>query len=373
MGAAHDGGAHQVARIALDRRRSRPDVTTAILIVFALTYAGISARRLRLLPIGRPAVALVGAALMVALGTFAGEQGLSIDAALRAIEPHTIALLLGMMVVAAALDVAGFFHLGANALARAGLTPKALLWSVTLLAGICSALLVNDAVCLLATPMVVSLVRRTQLPLRPFLFALCMGSNAGSAMTLSGNPQNMLVAQLSGISYRGYLASAAMPGLCALIATAAVLSVLFGRELAHRPVKADVVKAATVTVQVDRWLLWIGLATLLALVVANLAGVPLALGAMLAASVCLIAARSRAEVLLARVDWSVLLFFAALFVLVAALQKTGAPAGVDDSDRGVFGRTAHRGVGGYAGGRFSDRLERTAHPAARADDSRRQR
>jgi Na+/H+ antiporter NhaD/arsenite permease-like protein len=295
-------------------------VRTVLLILFLLTYAAISARRLRLLPIGRPAAALVGAALCVALGALAGEHGLSIDEALHAVEPHTIALLFGMMVVAAALDVADFFSLAAQWLARRSLSPTALLVVVTFVSGLLSAVLVNDAVCLLATPLLVRVVLSARLPLRPFLFAICMGANAGSAMTFSGNPQNMLVAQLSHIPYASYLASAALPSLAALAVTALVLALMFRRVLRVVPAPATPVATA-----LDRPLLVVGVAAVLGAIAANLAGAPLALTALVAASVCLVAARNQAETLLARVDWSVLLFFAGLFVLVASLQKTGYP------------------------------------------------
>lgn len=291
----------------------------AILALFVLTYVGISARRLRLFPIGRPAVALVGASLAVAVGTFAGEHGLSIDEALRAVEPHTVALLFGMMVVAAALDVAGFFAVAAQWLARRELPPTSLLAAVTVGCGLLAAVLVNDAVCLLATPLIVRMVVAARLPVRPFLFAICMGANAGSAMTFSGNPQNMLVAQLSKVSYRDYLATAAVPALLALAVTAATLVVVFRTSLAWDKRREE----SPPEVELDRPLLTVALVAVVLIVAANLLGAPLALSALVAASICLLASKSRAEALLQRVDWSVLLFFAGLFILVAALQKTG--------------------------------------------------
>ncbi|MBI1945058.1 MAG: arsenic transporter [Deltaproteobacteria bacterium] len=292
-----------------------------VLVVFVLTWLGISARRVELLPIGRPAIALVGAVALVVIGQFAGPHGLGVDEALRAIEPQTLALLFGMMVVAAALAEAGFFAVVTERLADAVRRPAVLLWAVTVGAGLLSAVLVNDAVCLLATPLVVALVRRRGLPVRPFLFALAMGANAGSALTLSGNPQNMLVAKLSGLAYRDYLASAALPALGALVATAGILHMVF---------RADLVAAADAAssppVPSDRLLLRGALLALAALVVANLLGATLALSALAAAAWVLLLARRRAESLLAQVDWSVLLFFASLFVVVAALQRTGLPS-----------------------------------------------
>lgn len=292
-----------------------------LLGVFALTWLGISARRVDLLPIGRPAMALVGAVALVALGTLAGRHGLGVDDALRSIEPNTIALLLGMMVVAAGLAEAGFFAAATALLAGKVHRPAALLWTVTVGAGLLSAVLVNDAICLLATPLVVALVRRRGLPARPFLFAVAMGANAGSALALSGNPQNMLVAKLSGLAYRDYLLSAAVPSTGALLVTAAVLHIVFRADL----VAGEQAPSAAPPPQ-DRVLLHGTLVALAAVVVANLLGVSLAFSALAGAAAVLVLARRRAESLLGQVDWSVLLFFSSLFVVVAALQRTGLPA-----------------------------------------------
>jgi Na+/H+ antiporter NhaD/arsenite permease-like protein len=308
----------------------------AILVTFALSYVGITARRLRWLPVGRPSMALIGATVCVALGTWAGPPFLDLDGALRAVELHTLSLLLGMMVVAAGLGEAGFFAWATGFLASHVRHRAALLWAVTLGCGLLSAVLVNDAVCLLATPLVVQLARSARAQVRPFLFAVAMGSNAGSALTLAGNPQNMLVGRLSGLSYRGYLADVALPVLAALVVTAALLH-LFFRKTLHEETGPTTQDSATV---IDRPLLVVSLLGLFGAVVGNLAGAPLALTALAAGTVTLIAAGLRAEKLLAQVDWSVLLFFAGLFVLVAALQRTGFPQTWVAQTEGALGHGA---------------------------------
>lgn len=295
----------------------------AILGVFAATYVGITARRLHWLPVGRPAMALIGATLAVALGAASGAPFLGVDEALRAVELHTLSLLLGMMVVAAGLGEAGFFSWATARLAGGLHGRAALLWAVTVGSGLLSAALVNDAVCLLATPLVVQLARRARARVRPFLFAVAMGSNAGSALTLAGNPQNMLVAKLSGLTYRGYLTDVALPALAALLVTAAGLHLLFRRELEE---EVEPPPGGDDAPPVLRPLLVVAVVALLGTVAANVAGASLALSAVAAGALVLLAAQERAERLLGLVDWSVLLFFAALFVLVAALQRTGLPA-----------------------------------------------
>lgn len=293
-----------------------------VVALFALTYAGISARRVALLPIGRPALALVGATALVIAGHFAGPYGITPDAALHAVEPNTIALLVAMMIVSGALGEAGFFAWATGAAARRTRSPAALLWAVTVGAGLLSAVLVNDAVCVLATPLVVRLARRVGASVRPLLFAVAMGSNAGSALTLGGNPQNMLVARLSGLSYRGYLAHAALPTIAALTVTGAVLHWTFRDRLSEAATAADSLPPGERDDRLMRWTLL----SLVVVVVANLGGAPLAWSALAGASLALIAARERTDRVLARVEWSVPVFFAGLFMSVAALRQTGVVA-----------------------------------------------
>jgi Na+/H+ antiporter NhaD/arsenite permease-like protein len=131
----------------------------------------------------------------------------------------------------------------------------------------------------------------------------------------------MLVGRLSGLSYREYTALVGVPVVVALLATAGLLHFLFRRTLAR---EVDEPEPAS-SLSVDRPLLITCLLSLFVATAANLAGVPLALSALGAGAVTLAAAGLRAEKLLARVDWSVLLFFAGLFVLVAALQRTDFP------------------------------------------------
>jgi Na+/H+ antiporter NhaD/arsenite permease-like protein len=308
------------------------DVRWLLLAIFALTYAGISARRVRWIPIGRPAMALVGAAAMVGIGGLSEGVGLRLDEALRAIELHTITMLFGTMVLSIALDEAGFFRWAAAEITGRIRSRAGLLWAVTLASGLLSALLVNDAVCLLVTPVALSAARSLGAPVRPFVFALCMGSNAGSALTLCGNPQNMLVARLSGLGYREYLLRAGPAALAALLLTAAMVHVLHRRELGQRgpsPASGELeslpVDSSSAVPALDRPLLAAAVLALLGGVAANLRGVSPAGSALLGASMVLLVARARAERVLARVSWSVLLFFSALFVLVAALRKTGLP------------------------------------------------
>lgn len=292
------------------------------LVVFVATYTLIAFRRLSFLPIGRPAGALAGACVMVVLGSLEPRWGIDAKAAFAAVEPNTIGLLLGMMLLSAALAEAGFFELAAKALLAKKPSPVKLLYATTIGAGLLSAVLVNDPVCVLLAPAVDTTARRAGLNRVPYLLALAMGANAGSAMTLAGNPQNMLVAHLSGLSYRSYLFRAGPAGLVALLVTAGVLHFLFRDKLKARAVEPAEAPASP-NPPGSRSDLAAALLVLFGVSIAFLAGANLAFGALCGAAVLLVVRRRDPASLFAGVGWTVLVFFAALFIVAAAFQRTG--------------------------------------------------
>ena len=315
------------------------------LAVFVVTYVFIAGRRLAVLPIGRPGGALVGACAMVALGA-AGVGGLAPAEAFAAVEPNTIALLLGMMLLTAALAEGGFFHRAAAWIVRRRLSGVELLWAVTLGAGALSALLVNDSVCLLLAPLVDALARRAGLRRVPYLLALAMGSNAGSAITLAGNPQNMLVAHLSGISYRDYLLRAGPAGILALVTTAGVLHLLEGRSLTLDAPAGPVepLEGATPALRP-----WVPIACIAGVSIAFLAGGSLAWSALGGATAAILLRGRDPGPLFGKVSWTVLVFFAALFIVVDALQKSGLPGEALAALGPHAPAAGPREVGAYAG------------------------
>ena len=176
--------------------------------IFGVTYLLISGRRLKVLPLNRPAAALLGAVLMVACGVMTPEQ------AYRSVDYDTLVLLLGMMLISAYLFLAGFFDWAADWILRTAKTPQSLLLHLICTSGILSALLVNDTVCLMLTPLVVAVMVRGRLPLPPYLLALAMSANLGSVATLVGNPQNMIIGHLSQIPFLRFSMSMIPGGAC---------------------------------------------------------------------------------------------------------------------------------------------------------------
>jgi len=298
--------------------------------IFALTYLLISGRRLKLLPLNRPAAALLGTVLMVVTGVLTPEQ------AYRAVDYDTLVLLLGMMLIAAYLHLGGFFDWAAHWTLRAAGTPQRLLLSLILTSGVLSALLVNDTVCLMLSPLVVRVIARSGLPLLPYLLALAMSANLGSVCTLVGNPQNMIIGQLSGLPFGRFTLELLPAAAAGLALEFVILRLGFRRVLAAARIQADPGAAPPL----DRRLVRLALLTLAGVFAGFLAGWNLAWTALAGGAVVMVLARRDTHEVLKQVDWHLLLLFAALFVVVEGLNLTGLPGQLYERLRGLFGATA---------------------------------
>lgn len=297
------------------------------ILIFIFTYALISGRRLKILPLNRPAAALLGAVLMVATGVLTPAQ------AYRAVDYDTLVLLLGMMLISSYLALAGFFDWAADWILRKARTPQALLLYLIVTSGTLSALLVNDTICLILTPLVVTVMVRGQLPLPPFLLALSMSANLGSVATLVGNPQNMIIGHLSHIPFVRFSLALVPAAAVGLAIQYAVLRIGFRKTLA-----AAVMRSASAEPRpLNHWLLGLALAVLALVFAGFVAGFNLAWTALSGGALIMVLARRDTHEVLKLVDWHLLVFFAALFVVVEALNGTGLPDQIYERVREVFG------------------------------------
>jgi Na+/H+ antiporter NhaD/arsenite permease-like protein len=294
-----------------------------------VTYLLISGRQLKLFSLNRPAAALLGTVLMVACEVLTPQQ------AYQAVDYDTLVLLLGMMLVSAYLFISGFFDWAADWILRRAETPQALLGYVILTSGILSALLVNDTVCVMLTPLVVAVMVLGRLPLLPYLLALAMSANLGSVATLVGNPQNMIIGHLSRMTFLGFSRSMVPVAVAALIIQYAALSVGFRHVLDH----AVIYRPESGARHVDRRLLTLTFGVLALVFIGFLAGLNLSWTALTGAALLMVLARRDTHEVLKIVDWHLLVFFAALFVVVEGLNGTGLPDQIYRQVQGVFGRS----------------------------------
>jgi Na+/H+ antiporter NhaD/arsenite permease-like protein len=290
------------------------DATASVAVaIFASTYLVIAIGKLPGYQLDRAGAALLGASLMVGLGV------ISLDQAYRAIDWDTIALLLGMMIVVANLRLSGFFRLVNNWAVTRARHPLALLASIVLVAGVLSAFLVNDTICLVMTPLVLDLVIRLKRDPVPYLLAIPMASNVGSAATITGNPQNMIIGSLSHIPY-GTFAGALWPvAAMGLVLTTLLIALIYRREF------LTLERLAIVAITPARYhgplVIKSGVVTA-AMVMLFFAGQPVAKVAIVGGAVLLFTRRLKAEKVYAEIDWTLLLMFVGLFIVVAGVEAT---------------------------------------------------
>lgn len=286
------------------------------IVIFALTYLLISARPFPWLD--RSAAALVGAAACVAASVLSPAE------ALAAIDLEPLLLLFAVMGMGGFLAVDGFFEQIEARLSAASRTPAQLLGAVVWGAGVLAALITNDAVCVLGTPLIVRLVRRHGLPPLPFLLALATAANTGSVATLVGNPQNMLCALLGGLGYLRHLLLMLPIGAASLAMNHLLLARLFRRELAAAALASPPTTDAAPPRISGRSKTT--LAVVVASVVVYSAGGNLAWTAAGGLALLLLVHRSGSDRLWPQVSWPLLVFFAGLFVVVQGFIRSGAPA-----------------------------------------------
>lgn len=282
-------------------------------LIFAVTYVLISARRLEALGFDRPAGALLGAVACVAFGVLAPQE------ALAAVDASTLLLLLGVMGMGAFLAVDGLFEQLESRLVALAKTPARLLGSLIWGAGLLAAVITNDAVCVLGAPLVVRLIQRHRLPPLPYLLGLATAANTGSVATLVGNPQNMLCAQLGELGYRDHLIVMVPVALLGLAINHALVWAMFREPL--RSAELGPPGEASISTRAK-----ISLAVILAASIAYTFGTDLAWTATAGFVLLMLIHRRDARELWPRIDWTLLLFFAGLFVVVEGLVRTGVPA-----------------------------------------------
>ncbi len=282
----------------------------AAFAIFAVTYAIVAVRHFRPLPVGRPAGAMLGATAMVAIGVLTPSD------AYAAIDHDTILLLFGMMMLTAWVTDDNALDGLVRAVVRRAGTPWRLLVAVALLSAVLSAFLVNDTVCVFLTPVVVTVCQRAGLPLGPYLVALATSANIGSACTLVGNPQNMIIGSRSGIPFAEFMVRSLPATAAAMGAQVVLLRAFYRRRL---PDRLDV--AAFDTPASHRFPVagWVGVGV----VVGFLAGLHMGFTALAGVAVLLVIHRRDPAGVFARLDWTLLVFFASLFVVVGGLQHTG--------------------------------------------------
>ena len=290
---------------------------TIIILVFLCTYVGMAAGRLPHLQIDRNGIALLGVIVLLASGTVTlDELGASIDVS-------TLVLLFALMIISAQFVSAGFFETVVEWILRKAESPTMMLALTVGVGGALSALLANEVVVLTIAPLLITGVQSRSLDPRPFLIALMGAANAGSAATLIGSPPNILIGQLGELSFHLYLLAGVVPSLLALVSVFAVTWLLW-----HDRMEAPVPPGGVAEVPRhphDRHQTVKGLAGMVVLLLLFSTPLPREVGGLLIAAALLTNRRFTNRIMIAAVDWPLLLLFVCLFAVSGALADTGIP------------------------------------------------
>lgn len=296
-------------------------MTVTVLVIFGLVYLGMILGGLPFLQLDRTGIALLGAIAMIA------TEAVTVEQAARSIDLPTVLLLFAFMVVSAQMRLGGFYDRITVRLSALPVSPLTLLGILIGVVALLSAVFSNDIVCLAIAPVLVDACLRRKLDPVPFLLGLACAANIGSAATLIGNPQNMLIGQTLHLSFAGYAAEAAAPVLAGLVLTWGVIAACVrGRWQLENAAMPEAQPRSEVQA-FDRWQTGKGLAVALAVLLLFLFSPwPREVVALAAAGVLLMSRRLHSSRMLGLVDWELLVLFMGLFVVNDALQRTGLPA-----------------------------------------------
>ncbi|MDA8129497.1 MAG: anion transporter [Betaproteobacteria bacterium] len=304
-------------------------MTSLVVLVFLLVYLGMLFGGLPFLRLDRTGIALLGAIVLVA------SRSMSVDEAYRSLHAPTLILLFSFMVISAQLRLGGFYPWVTRRAGMLNVRPSMLLGTIIAIAAALSAVFSNDVVCLAIAPVLAEICLSRRLNPIPFLIATACAANIGSAATLIGNPQSMLIGQTLNLSFGRYLLVASLPVVLSLFATWALIVAFARRQgwiVANYSAAAASEGHDRQEASLNRWQTGKGLAVSAALFACFLfAPWPRELMALAGAGLLLTSRSLHSRKMLGLVDWQLLILFMGLFVVNHAMQQTGLPSRVVDA------------------------------------------
>ncbi|HBI16286.1 MAG TPA: anion transporter [Desulfobulbaceae bacterium] len=280
--------------------------------LFIITYIGIALGKIPGVTLDRVGIALLGAIAMVSFGVLTPEE------AFRAIDLPTILLLYSLMIISAQLRLGGFYAWSALNILSLLTRPKRFLLALMLLSALLSAFLANDIVCFAFTPVLATALLQAQLNPLPFLLGLAVASNIGSAATIIGNPQNMLIGQVGGLDFGAFLLWCGPPSLAALISSYGIILLLYRKRIAIK-YSGPQLRTKQNWPAFDRWQTTKGLLAVAALIVLFFTPLPREVSAITIAGILLCSRRQKTRDILGLVDWHLITLFCALFIIIRGI------------------------------------------------------
>jgi len=282
--------------------------------IFCLAYLGIALGKIPGLVIDRVGVALLGAIGMVIFGVVSPES------AVRSIDLPTILLLYSLMIISAQLRLGGFYTWVALKIVPFYTHPRLFLLMTMLVSALLSAILANDIVCFAFTPVLaLSLIEAGLNPL-PFLIGLAVSSNIGSAATIIGNPQNMLIGQTGHLDFAKFFFCCAPPSLLALFAGYLIILLIYRKKITNHKKKKDI-ESEPPRQPFNKWQTSKGIFSILLLIALFFSSIPREFSAIGIAGVLLCSRKMKTRDIMGLVDWHLITLFCALFVIIHGISQ----------------------------------------------------
>jgi Na+/H+ antiporter NhaD/arsenite permease-like protein len=284
-------------------------------IIFLITYIFISIGQVPFFRVDRTGISIIGATLLILLNV------ISINEAYLAIDYKTIIILFGMMVLIANLRLSGFFHILLNFIVKNIKDPKNFLYILVFISGISSAFFVNDTICLIFTPFVIEISRKLNLNPKPYLLALAMSSNIGSVATITGNPQNIIIASFASINYSDFFIKMFPITLINLITCILLIQFFYKKDLTLDFKNVDN-QSKQIKYRYNKALLIKSSIAALLTIILFFLNVPMYIVSIFIASFLLITRRIKPEKVYNLIDFSLLILFICLFVIIKGSEKS---------------------------------------------------
>lgn len=281
------------------------------IITIVLSLLGIAVGRYPGFRMNRATIALVGATILVII------NHLSFEDAARLVDINTIILLFAMMVLNINLRLSGFFNIVANRIIRYARTPRQLLALIIFASGFLSSLFLNDTIVIMFTPVLIEVILKLKRNPLPYLIALATSANVGSVATIVGNPQNMIIGIFSGLSFIDFAIQLFPVATLGLMIVWLIIVIAYKKEFRENVnLTADEFDP-----RIFKPLLVKSIIVLIIMLVAFVAGLPIALSALGASALLLITRRIKPERVFIELDWSLLVFFSGLFIITDLLNQ----------------------------------------------------
>lgn len=284
----------------------------------------------------RTAAAIAGATLLLLAGVF------SFDEAIKYVDFNTIGVLVGMMIFVAVVKQSGMFeYIAIKAAKQVKADPWKMMIVFVLITAVLSSCLDNVTTVLLVGPMTIAIARMLEVNPVPYLLMQILASNVGGTATLIGDPPNIMIGNAAGLSFLDFLKNTGVAVIFVIIAQILMMKLLYKRSIAASELaKAKVMELDEKKSISDPRLMKIGTVMIVYIILGFLLhdklGLQSSVVALSAAAFMLIISGKKVEHVIEDVEWSTILFFISLFIIVGGMQKTGV---IDALSKTIIGFT----------------------------------